>query len=404
MTRVLVAAAAVVSMVFLSLIYATVSNNTAVSNGTTSQSQLAAASGSPADASAAASPAASPPAVTIDEISRHPSDMPDSPDYTLYEGGTWSRPVTRTGPITITARFQIKEGIAQVVSGTYLDYWTFDGAVPGPMIRGMVGDTLDFFLTNPADSTMPHDVDFHAVTGPGGGAVQLLTAPGATSELKVKLLHPGIYIYHCAFPDIPTHIAHGMYGLVVVEPEGGLPKVDHEYYLMQSELYTDAGADKSYTELKNKGLLQYSGANGNLEQPTFVVWNGRPESVTGDRMMGMYNGDQIKTGDTIRLFVGDIGPNFSSSFHVIGEMFDTVYVEGSFSLENHWVQTTMIPAGGAVGVELTAEVPGSYTVVDHAIFRIHKGAVAAIHVTGDPRPDIYDPIKHSTELDGASGH
>jgi len=401
MTRVLVAISAVVSMILLSLIYAAVSTN---HTAATIQSQLPAASGAPVDASPAATPAGSPPAVTIDEISRSPSDLPDSPNYTLYDGGTWSKPVTRSGPINIEAHFQIKEGVAQVVAGTYLEYWTFDGAIPGPMIRGMVGDTVDFFLTNPSDSMMPHDVDFHAVTGPGGGAVKLLTAPGATSELKVKLLHPGIYIYHCAFPDIPTHIAHGMYGLVVVEPEGGLPAVDHEYYLMQSELYTNAGASKSYTELTDQGLLQYDGANGNLEEPTFVVWNGRPESATGDRMMGMAPGDEIKVGDTVRLFAGDIGPNFSSSFHVIGEMFDTVYVEGSFSLENHWVQTTLIPAGGAVGVEFTVDVPGNYTVVDHAIFRIHKGAVAAIHVVGDDQPDIYDPISHSTELDGASGH
>lgn len=398
MARIVVAASAVMSTIFLALIFAVVSNNAAA----TVASQPPAASTPVADASASATPAGSPPAVTIDEISRAPSDMPDSPNYTVYSGGGWSDPVTRTGPITINATFQIKEGIAQVVEGTYLEYWTFDGAVPGPMIRGMVGDTVDFHLKNPADSSMPHDVDFHAVTGPGGGAVKLLTAPGAESELKVKLLHPGIYIYHCAFPDIPTHIAHGMYGLVVVEPDGGLPAVDHEYYLMQSELYTNAGADKSYAALKNQGLLQYDVTNGNLEEPTFVVWNGRPESVTGDRMIGVAAGDEIRTGDTIRLFVGDIGPNFSSSFHVIGEMFDTVYVEGSFALENHWVQTTMIPAGGAVGVELTVEVPGNYTVVDHAIFRIHKGAVGAIHVIGDPRPDIYDPIRHSTELDPPS--
>lgn len=398
MTRVLVATASVVSMVFLALIYASVSGNGPVAQGASSAAPSAAA------ASAVASPAGSPPAVTIDEVSRHPSDMPDSPNYTEYSGGKWSKPVTRTGPITITAHFQIKEGIAQVVPGTYLEYWTFDGAVPGPMIRGMVGDTVDFFLKNPSGSMMPHNVDFHAVTGPGGGAVKLLTAPGAESELKVKLVHPGIYIYHCAFPDIPTHISHGMYGLIVVEPEGGLPKVDHEYYLMQSELYTDAGGDKSVGELKDKGLLNFSPTNGNLEEPTFVVWNGRPDSVTGERMMGMYNGDVIKTGDTVRMFVGNIGPNFISSFHAIGEIFDTVYVEGSFSLENHFVQSTLVPAGGAVGVEFQVEVPGNYTLVDHAIYRIHKGAVAGLHVTGPDRPDLYDSITYSKELDGASGH
>ncbi len=397
MARVLVVASAVMSMIFLGLIYASVSGNTTA----TAQSQLPVASGASADASTAAMPAASPPTVTIDEISRHPSDMPDSPNYTVYDGGTWSNPVTRTGPVTINATFQIKEGVAQVVDGTYMDYWTFDGAVPGPMIRAMVGDTIDFHLKNPADSTMPHNVDFHAVTGPGGGSVRLDTAPGAESELKVKLLHPGIYIYHCAYPVIPIHISHGMYGLVVVEPEGGLPKVDHEYYIMQSEFYTSAGGGKAASSLTKQGLLNYDLTTGLLEQPTFVVFNGRPDAVTGDRALGVYNGDVIHIGDTVRLFVGNIGPNLISSFHVIGEMFDTVYVEGSFALENHSVQTTIVPSGGAAGVEFKVEVPGDYLMVDHAIYRTLKGAAGIIHVTGAAQPDIYDSIKYSSELRGS---
>ena len=397
MMRVLTFFAAVLSLVFFSLTYTVVTSGQPLL-ATTSTARTA------TSAQPEASQPAAPATVTIPEIGRDPRDVPDSPNYTLYQGGSWSKPVTRTGPITITAHFEIKEGVAQVVDGTQLEYWTFDGAVPGPMIRGMVGDTLDFFVQNPATSMMPHDVDFHAVTGPGGGAVKLLTAPGAQSELKVKLLHPGIYVYHCAFPDIPTHISHGMYGLIVVEPQGGLPKVDHEYYLMQSELYTDAGGDKSATELTNKGLLQFDGRYGNLEEPTFVVFNGRPGSISGDRALGMAQDDTIKTGDTVRLFVGNIGPNFTSSFHAIGEIFDTVYVEGSFALENHDVQSTTIPAGGAVGVEFKVEVPGDYTLVDHAIFRIHKGATASLHVTGADRPDIYQSITYSKELAGASGH
>ncbi len=396
MAKALVVISAIGSVILLSLIYAAV-------GGTSAVGEASGSPGSSASAAVAASAAPTfPPAepVTIDEISRHPSDMPDSPNYTQYADGTFSQPVERTGPLTITVHFQIAEGVAEVLPGTTMEYWTFNGAVPGPMIRGMVGDTVDFFLTNPPDSIMPHDVDFHAVTGPGGGSVRLDTAPGATSELRVQLLKPGIYIYHCAFPDIPTHISHGMYGLVVVEPPGGLPPVDHEYYVMQSEFYTTAGADKSITELANAGHLDYSLANGNLEEPTFVVFNGRPNAVTGDRALGVYGGDVINTGDTVRLFVGDIGPNLISSFHVIGEMFDTVYVEGSFDLENHYVQTTLIPSGGAAGVEFTVEVPGDYLMVDHAIFRTHKGAAGVIHVVGADRPDIYDSVDYSSKLRG----
>jgi nitrite reductase (NO-forming) len=345
----------------------------------------------------AASPSPSPSgeaarAVTVDEISRHPSELPTSADYALYADGRYQQLTKRTGPMTHTVHFTTREVVAEIVPGTTMEYWTFDGHVPGPMIRARVGDRVDFFLKNDPANMMPHDVDFHAVTGPGGGAVKLDTLPGHESELRVKLLKPGIFIYHCAFPDVPTHISHGMYGLVVVEPEAGLPAVDHEYYLLQSEFYTDHGYTKAYTELQDAGHLAFSMDYGNEEHPTFVVLNGRPESVVGSRALGTFDGP-IKTGEKVRLFVGNIGPNLVSSFHVIGEIFDTVYVEGSFALENHSVQSTLIPCGGAVGVEIQVQVPGTYTILDHAIFRVHKGVAGELVVSGDPVPDIYDPVQ-----------
>lgn len=355
-------------------------------------------SGRPGTAADATFPPAK--AVTLDEISRHPTDMPDSPNYTRYENGEFAGEVERSGPLTIDVTFQIAEGTAEMLPGTTMDFFTFNGAIPGPMIRAMVGDTIDFTLVNPSDSSLPHNVDFHAATGPGGGSVRLDTAPGASSELKIKLLNPGIYIYHCAFPDIPMHIAMGMYGLIVVEPEGGLPPVDQEYYVMQSEFYTDAGGDQNASALEGAGHLPYSAANGNLETPTFVTFNARPNAVTGDRALGTFGGETIQTGDTIRLFVGNIGPNLVSSFHVIGEIFDTVYVEGSMALVNRNVQSTLIPSGGAVGVEMTLEVPGEYLMVDHSIFRTHKGAAGVIRVEGDENPEVYDSINYSDELRG----
>lgn len=354
---------------------------------------------------AGSSPPATVPAKTpgVEEISRHPSDLPTHADYTLYRDGRYQQPVERTGPVVQEVHFDIVETVAEVLPGTTMSYWTFDGTVPGPMLRARVGDTIDFYLHNPDDSSMPHNVDFHAVTGPGGGAEHLDTAPGATSNLRVKVLKPGIYIYHCAFPDVPTHIAQGMYGLIVVEPEGGLPEVDHEYYIMQSEFYTDRGGSQSAAQLEDAGHLAFSGENGNLEQPTFVTFNGRPNAVIGDRALGVFTDEAIQTGDTARLFVGNIGPNLISSFHVIGEIFDTVYVEGSFDLTNHNIQTTLVPSGGATGVEMTFEVPGEYLMVDHAIFRTHKGAAGTISVEGDDRPDIFEPVTHSSGLRGG-GH
>lgn len=330
----------------------------------------------------------------VDEISRHPSHLPDHANYTLYEDGEYQDPVERSGPIEQEVHFQIHEIVAEAMPGTTMDYWTFDGTVPGPMIRARVGDTLEFHLHNPEDSSLPHNVDFHAVTGPGGGSVELDAAPGATSNLRAELRQPGIYIYHCAFPDIPTHISHGMYGLVVVEPADGLPDVDHEAYVLQSEFYTDRGGAEPASQLDDAGHLTFSGESARLEEPTFVTFNGRPDAVTGDRALGVFD-EPIRRGESARLFVGNIGPNLLSSFHVIGEIFDTVYVEGSFDLENHNVQSTVVPVGGAVGVELTFEVPGEYLMVDHSIFRVHKGAAGKIHVEGDPNPDVYEPLTSS---------
>lgn len=336
----------------------------------------------------------------VEDISRHPSDLPRSPRYTLYEDGEAKNPVTRTDePITIEVHFKIREVIAEIVKGTTRELWTFNGTVPGPMIRGRVGDTIDFYLHNPGESGFPHNVDFHAVTGPGGGSVELDTLPGEISHLRARLLAPGIYVYHCAFPPIPNHIEHGMYGLVVVEPRGGLPEVDQEYYLMQHEYYTELGGDQSAARTKDKGHLSPSAKHGHLEEPTYVAFNGRPGAISGDRALGRFN-TTIETGDTARFYVGNIGPNLISSFHIIGEIFSKVFVEGSFDLVNRHVQSTLVPAGGAVGVEVTFEVPGDYTPVDHAIYRTDKGAIGNIHVTGPKNEEVYDPVR-SSDIRGA---
>lgn len=336
--------------------------------------------------------------VTIDELSRHPSDLPADTEWARYEDGTYTGEVDRSGdePVTHEVHFQIEEGVAEMVEGTTMEVWTFDGKIPGPMLRVQEGDHVDFTLHNPEDSHLPHDVDFHAVTGPGGGAAALDTEPGAASSLRVKALNPGIYIYHCAWGNPPKHIAHGMYGLIVVEPQEGLPEVDQEYYMMQSEFYTEAGGAQPAAALEDAGHLPYSSENAHLEEPTFATWNGRPGAIAGERALGAYD-TSIEVNDTVRMFVGNAGPNLVSSFHVIGEIFDRVYVEGSFDLENENVQSTLIPAGGAVGVEMTYEVPGTYIPVDHSIFRMNKGLVGEIVVDGPQNLDVYDPQGDNSE-------
>jgi nitrite reductase (NO-forming) len=310
------------------------------------------------------SPAAAQPAATdAVNIMRDPAELPAL--------------ITRNGPEKVVVHLTTKEVKGYLDAGTTYTYWTFDGTVPGPLIRVRVGDTVELHLKNDPSSTLGHSIDLHAVTGPGGGAVATQVAPGEEKQFTFKAMNPGVYVYHCATPHIPTHIANGMYGLIVVEPEHGLPKVDREFYLMQGDFYTT----------QPRGTQGHLGYNGQLtrdERPTFVVFNGMAAGLTGDNAM------HAKVGERVRLFVGVGGPNVTSSFHVIGEIFDAVYAEGAAEAQ-HNVQTTLIPAGGAAWVEFTVDVPGTYTLVDHSLSRaIDKGAVAQMVVEGASNPAIFD--------------
>ena len=267
--------------------------------------------------------------------------------------------------------------VGELSAGVKYAFWQFNGHVPGPFIRARVGDTLEVHVTNSDDSGMPHNVDLHAVTGPGGGAKVTTVVQGEERIAWFKLLHPGLFIYHCAAPPVMDHIANGMYGLILVEPAKGLPRVDREFYVLQSEFYTKEAVEGSDT-------LEFSHEQGLVEHPRFVVFNGKAGSLVGDGAL------KAKTGERVRIFFGNAGPNLISSFHVIGEIFDNVYREADLiSPPAHSVQTTLVPAGGATVVEFGLDVPGDYTLVDHAIFRVEQGAVGFLNVEGDPRHDIF---------------
>ncbi len=286
-------------------------------------------------------------------------------------------PITRRSPAIVRVHLQGGMNVMEIKDGVKYSFWTFNDHAPGPFIRARQGDTLELHMTNNDASGMPHNVDFHAVTGPGGGATVSTVAQGEERVAWFKLLHPGLFIYHCAAPPVMDHIANGMYGLILVEPPKGLPKVDHEFYVFQSEFYTK-------DPVEGKDTLEYSHDQGLLEHPRFVVFNGRVGSLTGEHML------QAKTGDRVRIYFGNGGPNLISSFHVIGEIFDNVYREADLiSPPGHSIQTTLVPAGGATVVEFGVEVPGNYTLLDHAIFRVEQGAVGFLHVEGPPRHDIY---------------
>lgn len=294
-------------------------------------------------------------------------------------------PLNRAGGKTVRVDLETKELNGFINADTTFNYWTYGGKVPGPFLRVTVGDTIELHLKNDASSKFPHSIDIHAVTGPGGGGGVSGTNPGQESVATFKALNPGLFVYHCATPDIPTHIARGMYGLILVEPKGGLPKVDKEFYVMQGD-WNLKGGDTGHQEFDVTAM--------DNESPKFVTFNGKVLGLTGDLVM------KAKVGDKIRIFVGNGGPNLVSSFHVIGEIFDVLHPEGSTDAE-HNVQTTLIPSGGAAWVEFKAEVPATLLLVDHSIGRLHKGAAGAIVVEGADQPAIYKSVQSGSSAPAA---
>ncbi|MFD2550475.1 copper-containing nitrite reductase [Bizionia sediminis] len=285
-------------------------------------------------------------------------------------------PVGKRKAKKLKVNMEILELEGELTSGVSYVYWTFGGSVPGSFIRTRVGDEVEFTLSNHPDNKLPHNIDLHAVTGPGGGAESSFVAPGFEKTFSFKTLNPGLYVYHCATAPVGMHIANGMYGLILVEPEGGLPPVDKEYYIMQGDFYTKGKNGE-------RGLQPFDMQKAVDENADYVVFNGSVDGLTGD------NAITAKVGETVRLYVGNGGPNLVSSFHVIGEIFDKVYVEGG-SVINENIQTTLIPAGGAAIVEFRVDVPGSLVLVDHSIFRaFNKGALGILNVEGEEDKKIY---------------
>lgn len=279
-------------------------------------------------------------------------------------------PITRDRPTKLIVNLEVIEKVKRMADGVDYLFWTFGGDVPGSFIRVREGDLIEFHLGNNPQNKMPHNIDLHAVTGPGGGAASSFTAPGHQSQFSFKAINPGLYVYHCATAPVGMHVANGMYGLILVEPKAGLPKVDHEYYVMQGDFYT-AGA------FGEEGLQTFDQTKAVNEQPSYVVFNGSVGSLVGDKAL------KAKVGETVRLYIGNGGPNLTSSFHVIGEIFDQVYQEGGVIPTQKNVQTTLIPAGGSAIVEFKTDVPGTYILVDHALFRaFNKGALGMLKVEG----------------------
>lgn len=285
-------------------------------------------------------------------------------------------PITRSHNTKVIVKLEVIEKRMKIAEGVEYTFWTFGGTVPGKFIRIKEGDQVEFTLMNNPSSKMPHNIDLHAVTGQGGGASSTFTAPGHQTVFSFKALNAGLYVYHCATAPVGMHIANGMYGLILVEPKEGLPKVDREYYVMQGDFYTKG-------KYGQQGYQPFSMEKAIDEHPTYVLFNGAVGALTGDKSL------KAKVGETVRLFVGNGGPNLISSFHVIGEIFDKVYLEGGTTTSKN-IQTTIVPAGGSAIVDFKVEVPSNLILVDHALFRtFNKGALGMLKVEGAEDKELY---------------
>ena len=312
-------------------------------------------------------------------------------------------PSGRTTPALVDVHFEVVEGVSTIdpVTGIEFETWGYrlvdgaDGVVigtPGPVIRARVGDVLRFTITNPPTSHNPHNVDFHAVTGQGGGAEATTVAPGETKTIEARLLYPGFFMYHCAYGDIPAHISHGMFGGILVDPETPLPEVAHEWYMVQSEYYT-VGTEPGVVEFDREAVTN--------EHPTFVVFNGARGSLTGDNAL------QMAVGERARIYFVNAGLNLDSNFHPIGSHWDVVYQEAALlNAPLRGSQTTLVPAGGGTVVELIGQIPSTIVLVDHALARaVDKGAIGQIVVTGAANPEIFEDVTGGGEPTGTTaGH
>lgn len=294
-------------------------------------------------------------------------------------------PIDRTEPTTVEVNLEMIEVEASLGTNSFYRFWTFNGTVPGPMVRVRVGDQVVVNVKNAEDSWYAHNVDFHAATGPGGGAELSTVNPGESASFRFKAQNPGLYVYHCAVPPVAMHISNGMYEMILVEPEGGLTSVDREFYVMQGEIYTEEtiGTSGTLTESWQK-LID--------ERAEYIVFNGHVGALTEHYPL------RARVGETVRIYFGVGGPNYMSSFHVIGEIFDRIYPEGSLvSPPIESVQTIKVAPGGSGIVEFKCEVPGRYVLVDHALSRVERGLAGYLLVEGEENPEIFTQLQEPTD-------
>ena len=287
-------------------------------------------------------------------------------------------------------RLDTTHKIIEIASGIPFSAWTFGDQVPGPTIRARVGDRVRFVMTNRSDEPVPgvqltaapmmHSMDFHsAMVAPDDKYRSI--APGQTIAFEFVLNYPGVYMYHCGTPMVLEHIASGMYGAMVVEPREGYPtKVDREYVVIQSEFY--AKVDPEGRKVGNAPLYVLDGDRLRESRPTHTVFNGVFNGMVHKPL-------QAKKGERVRLFLLNVGPSKTSSFHVVGTIFDRVWVEGNPKNQFIGMQTVLLGSSNGAIVEFMVPQDGTYIMVDHHFANASQGAVGIVSTKEQvPRKDV----------------
>lgn len=294
---------------------------------------------------------------TGNTTSSQPAATVTVPDHQTYNAHAPVAPQGSKVNVTLT----VKELLISIAPGIAYHAWTFNGTVPGPVIRVRQGQIIHFTLIN--DGTMPHSIDFHAAQTPWNVNYQEV-APGKSFSFDWQANYPGVFMYHCGAPTVIYHMANGMYGAIIVDPAQGWAPAQ-EYVLVQSEFYTSQLPDGSYAA---------DPAKLDSGIPDYVVFNGYVNQYKTAPLTA-------KAGQRIRIFIVNAGPTLFSAFHVIGAIFSDTYADGNPA--NHQVgnQTVTIPPGGGMVVELTIPQPGLYPFVTHSFASVGKGALGVIKVT-----------------------
>jgi nitrite reductase (NO-forming) len=282
---------------------------------------------------------------------------PEAPEYALRDPAAPARAEGEVHEIELvmTERLMtVAEGYEQLV-------WTFGDEVPGPVLRVKVGDLVRITLKNPETNSMPHSIDFHSSMVAWNDEMRSIN-PGEELVYEFEAKYAGVFMYHCGTSPALMHIANGMFGMIIVEPKEGLPPVDHEFAIVQSEWYL--GGQQQTIDITKAG----EGA----PSPDFVVWNGVANQYADHPI-------EVPVGESVRVFLLNAGPNIDSSFHVVGTIFHSVIKEGihlSEGNEGNWgaQAVDLSPAQGAI-IEMRFDEDGLYPIVTHAFNFVGKGAL-----------------------------